>query len=44
MSRDIETVDLAYEKFEPKGPEKGNPIVFLHGLFGSKTNNRTVSK
>lgn len=45
-SRLISTVPLAYDLHEPKGgahPE-GKPIVFLHGLFGSKINNRSVSK
>ncbi|KAL2004842.1 hypothetical protein VTN00DRAFT_3115 [Thermoascus crustaceus] len=41
-------LELSYQVFEPDakakaGPE-GNPIVFLHGLFGSKTNNRSISK
>lgn len=37
--------ELSYQVF---GPEKEqatrNPIVFLHGLFGSKQNNRSISK
>ncbi|KAL4943863.1 hypothetical protein BDV06DRAFT_126298 [Aspergillus oleicola] len=37
--------DLSYQVF---GPEKDqatrNPIVFLHGLFGSKQNNRSISR
>ena len=38
--------ELAYQAF---GPEQGdqverNPIIFLHGLFGSKANNRSVSR
>lgn len=41
-------LELSYQVFEPDakakaGPE-GDPIVFLHGLFGSKTNNRSISK
>jgi pimeloyl-ACP methyl ester carboxylesterase len=29
----------------PKGPrENAPPILFLHGLFGSKKNNRGISK
>lgn len=36
---------LSYEVY---GPENGqatrDPIVFLHGLFGSKQNNRSISK
>lgn len=39
-----DVVQLAYDKHETKGPAKGDPIVFLHGLFGSKTNTRTVSR
>ena len=41
-----EPLKLAYELFEPDKPvasPKG-PIIFLHGLFGSKRNNRTMSK
>ena len=34
--------------FEVYGPEKAeavrSPILFLHGLFGSKQNNRSISK
>ncbi|KAJ5676101.1 hypothetical protein N7462_008998 [Penicillium macrosclerotiorum] len=37
--------ELAYQVF---GPENGqavrDPILFLHGLFGSKQNNRSISK
>ncbi|KAL4776883.1 Alpha/Beta hydrolase protein [Aspergillus nidulans var. acristatus] len=37
--------DLSFQVF---GPEKAqptrNPIVFLHGLFGSKQNNRSISR
>ncbi|KAA8898308.1 hypothetical protein TRICI_006569 [Trichomonascus ciferrii] len=44
-SKDIPTVELAYERFDPKkGRVEEDPIVFLHGLFGSKINNKTVSK
>ncbi|KAH0522091.1 hypothetical protein TsFJ059_005999 [Trichoderma semiorbis] len=28
----------------PKGDEKTAPIIFMHGLFGSKKNNRAISK
>lgn len=38
-------VELSYQVF---GPENGeavrDPILFLHGLFGSKQNNRSISK
>lgn len=42
----IDTVQLAYDKHEPpKKPEvEKSPLIFLHGLFGSKTNTRTVAK
>lgn len=45
-SRNIPTVDLAYERFDPKDPAgpEDVPLVFLHGLFGSKINNKSVSK
>jgi homoserine acetyltransferase len=37
--------ELAYQVF---GPENGeavrNPILILHGLFGSKQNNRSIGK
>jgi hypothetical protein len=41
---------IAYDLHEPPAkPVKGNrenapPILFLHGLFGSKKNNRSISK
>lgn len=46
LSKDIPTVPLCYEK---QGPQKQpsylkSPIIFLHGLFGSKANTRTVAK
>lgn len=45
----LETVELVYDKHSPPPHyppplEKVPPIVFLHGLFGSKSNNRSVSK
>lgn len=39
----IETVNLVYDEFEAPNLNK-SPLVFLHGLFGSKANNRTVAK
>lgn len=37
--------DLAYDLHEPpSGNKDGVPILFLHGLFGSKRNNRAISK
>ncbi|KAF5111336.1 hypothetical protein DV495_003955 [Geotrichum candidum] len=44
FAKDIETVDLAFDKHSPASASSKEPIVFLHGLFGSKVNNRTVSK
>ncbi|OBT95427.1 hypothetical protein VE01_05201 [Pseudogymnoascus verrucosus] len=36
---------LSFDLHEaPRGEEKGSPIIFMHGLFGSKKNNRTMSK
>lgn len=38
---------LAYNLHEPpkeKAQDVGNPIIFMHGLFGSKKNNRSMSK
>lgn len=42
----IETVELAYDKHSPKDKPSvfKSPLIILHGLFGSKTNNRTISK
>jgi hypothetical protein len=37
-------VDLVYTLHDEQGKAKGAPIVILHGLFGSKKNNRSVSK
>ncbi|KAK4645865.1 hypothetical protein QC761_205340 [Podospora bellae-mahoneyi] len=49
MKMRYSTVPLAYDLHEPAKPSVGNPnknspIVFMHGLFGSKKNNRTISK
>ncbi|KAI1662975.1 alpha/beta-hydrolase [Daldinia decipiens] len=41
------TVPLAFDHHEPpKGghDHKDSPIIFMHGLFGSKKNNRSVSR
>lgn len=38
---------LAYDLHEPARPradERTRPILFLHGLFGAKKNNRGMSK
>jgi hypothetical protein len=40
----LRVVDLAYSFHDNKGSAKGDPIVIIHGLFGSKKNNRSVSK
>lgn len=45
----ITTVPLSYDLHEPAKPVSDNtnrtsPILFLHGLFGSKKNNRSISK
>ncbi|KAF6824522.1 alpha beta fold family [Colletotrichum plurivorum] len=40
-------LNLAYDLHEPtkfKPSSTARPILFLHGLFGSKKNNRTISK
>ncbi|WPG98680.1 Hypothetical protein R9X50_00147300 [Acrodontium crateriforme] len=40
-------ITLAYDLHEPpasKSSSSNAPIVFIHGLFGSKTNNRSMSK
>lgn len=44
FDKNIETVDLAFDKHETESPTKKEPIIVLHGLFGSRVNNRTVSK
>ncbi|KAF9886610.1 hypothetical protein FE257_011250 [Aspergillus nanangensis] len=37
--------DLSFQVFGPEKEEASrSPIVFLHGLFGSKQNNRSISK
>ncbi|KAF1915534.1 Alpha/Beta hydrolase protein [Ampelomyces quisqualis] len=42
-STSLRVVDLAYSVHDNKGGAKGNPVVIIHGLFGSKKNNRSVS-
>ncbi|OQO04468.1 hypothetical protein B0A48_09390 [Cryoendolithus antarcticus] len=39
-------VKIAYDLHEPpkEAPQGNAPVVFLHGLFGSKKNNRSMSK
>lgn len=37
--------ELAYQVFgEENGPAVRDPILILHGLFGSKQNNRSIGK
>ncbi|EAQ86551.1 hypothetical protein CHGG_07804 [Chaetomium globosum CBS 148.51] len=46
-SSPFSTVSLAYDLHEPAKPvadKQTSPIIFMHGLFGSKKNNRTVSR
>jgi hypothetical protein len=43
-SSSLRVIDLAYSLHDNKGSAKGDPIVIIHGLFGSKKNNRSVSK
>lgn len=45
----ITTVPLVYDLHEPAkpvsdNPDRTSPILFLHGLFGSKKNNRSISR
>lgn len=43
-SASLRVVDLAYKLHDNHGKAKGDPIVIIHGLFGSKRNNQSVSK
>lgn len=40
------SLDLAHHVFQKPqaGESNGRPIIFIHGLFGSKQNNRGMSK
>ncbi len=43
----LSTVSLAYDLHAPAKPladKETSPIIIMHGLFGSKKNNRTISK
>lgn len=46
LSKNLETVPLAYDKVSPTTPTAilRSPLVMVHGLFGSKSNTRTVAK
>lgn len=37
-------IDLPYDLHDDGGKAKGAPILILHGLFGNKKNNRSISK
>lgn len=43
-SASLRVVDLAFKLHDNNGKAKGDPIVIIHGLFGSKRNNQSVSK
>jgi pimeloyl-ACP methyl ester carboxylesterase len=38
----LRVVDLAYRLHDDQGKANGDPIVIIHGLFGSKRNNQSV--
>lgn len=40
----IETVELSYDKHSPETQTYKSPLLICHGLFGSKSNTRTVAK
>lgn len=44
LSKEIATVKLAFDRHEAPAPSAKSPLVFLHGIFGSKSNTRTVAK
>ena len=47
LSLDIPTVPLKFDRHSPPhhtGHDHKSPLIILHGLFGSKTNTRTVAK
>jgi pimeloyl-ACP methyl ester carboxylesterase len=46
LSLDIPTVELAYDVYNEKSSSVNPmpPILILHGLFGSRSNNRTIAK
>ncbi|PSK56595.1 hypothetical protein B9Z65_6219 [Elsinoe australis] len=45
-AKPTEPLTLHYDLYEPPTTNKplSNPIIFLHGLFGSSKNNRSISK
>lgn len=44
VSANLRVVDLAYRLHDDSGKADGDPIVIVHGLFGSKRNNQGVGK
>ncbi|KAL5614201.1 hypothetical protein BROUX41_000040 [Berkeleyomyces rouxiae] len=45
LFKDVPTVQLSFEIQHPPNPlREPRPIVMMHGLFGCKKNNRTISK
>lgn len=42
----VSRTELAYQVYGPENEQTASrdPILFLHGLFGSKQNNRSISK
>lgn len=45
LKDDIPTVDLVFDKHTSANPAHHlPPLVFMHGLFGSKANNRSISR
>lgn len=43
-SHDIPTVPLSFDRYASPNKSTKSPLIILHGLFGSKSNNRTVAK
>ncbi|KAF2208581.1 hypothetical protein CERZMDRAFT_101326 [Cercospora zeae-maydis SCOH1-5] len=37
-------IKMTYDLYEPEQQAQGSPIIFVHGLFGSKRNHRSMSK
>lgn len=46
LALDIPTVTLSFDKHSPalKPPSEKSPLIFLHGLFGCKSNTRSVAR
>lgn len=40
----IPSVELNYDLHEPKVVKNGNPLILLHGIFGSRNTHRSVGK